>query len=209
VTAADFPARAQTGLPISDESALQMVSETVDEREPHPSRRSQRTGPPQGERILSFENNRTARPEEAPSSGGVSKGARWRKSTVSPQGVSGAPRPGSAWHEVRGRASPTLRSLGSGSWAPSGRAPADLKSSLEDGVVPRSTSFETAPETTAPPQDERGVIGARQLAAHPEEAAPEQARSFRAVSKGSQRPSRRVPAEPNQSSIRPVIPVRK
>ena len=57
---------------------------TVDKREPHPSRRSQKKGPPQGERKLSFENNnRTARPEEPPSSGGVSKGARWRKSTVS------------------------------------------------------------------------------------------------------------------------------
>jgi NDP-sugar pyrophosphorylase family protein len=66
-------------------------SETVDKREPHPSRRSQRKGPPQGERKLSFENNnRTARPEEPPpeeqsvpkGSGGVSKGARWRRSTV-------------------------------------------------------------------------------------------------------------------------------
>ncbi|MGD0947249.1 MAG: phospholipid carrier-dependent glycosyltransferase [Candidatus Binatia bacterium] len=49
-------------------------------REPHPSRRSQEQGPPQGERKLSFEHtNRTARPEEPPSSGGVSKGARWRR----------------------------------------------------------------------------------------------------------------------------------
>ena len=57
--------------------------ETVDKREPHPSRRSQRKGPPQGERKLSFDNNnRTARPEEPPSCGGVSKGARWSKSTA-------------------------------------------------------------------------------------------------------------------------------
>jgi cob(I)alamin adenosyltransferase len=58
-------------------------SEGADKREPHPSRRSQEKGPPQGERKLVFErNNRSARPEEPPSSGGVSKGARRRKSTV-------------------------------------------------------------------------------------------------------------------------------
>jgi hypothetical protein len=55
-------------------------------------------------------------------------------------------------------------------------------------------SFETAPEKMAPPQDERKGMAVKQFAAHPEEAAPEQARFFRAVSKGSQRPSRRVPA---------------
>jgi hypothetical protein len=60
-----------------------LLTGSVDKREPHPSRRSQKKGPPQGERKLSFENNnRTARPEEPPSSGGVSKGARWRKSTL-------------------------------------------------------------------------------------------------------------------------------
>ena len=55
-----------------------------DKREPHPLRRSsepassrsQEKGPPQGERKLSLQsNNRTARPEEPPSSGGVPKGA--------------------------------------------------------------------------------------------------------------------------------------
>ena len=150
VAVADSPALAQTAPPISDESALQMVSETVDKREPHPSRRSQnpstrrsapaQEGPPQGERILSLENNnRTARPEESPSSGGVSKpvlshvegGARWRKSTVSPPDASGETRPGTAWHEVRGRSSPTLSSFGGGSWAPTGRAAVDLKSNAE------------------------------------------------------------------------------
>jgi 4-amino-4-deoxy-L-arabinose transferase-like glycosyltransferase len=46
----------------------------------HPSRRSRKEGPPEGERKRSFENNnRTARPEEPPSSGGVSKGARVRR----------------------------------------------------------------------------------------------------------------------------------
>jgi hypothetical protein len=59
--------------------------------ERHPSRRSQKKGPPQGERkLLSENNNGTARPEEAPFSGGVSKpalsavegGARWEKSTL-------------------------------------------------------------------------------------------------------------------------------
>ncbi len=169
VTAADSPALAQTAPPISDESALQMVSETVDEREPHPSRRSQnpstrrsapaQEGPPQGERILSFENNnRTARPEEpppeersvskgsgGPSTGlrtGVSKpalsdvegGARWRKSTVSPPDASAGTRPGTAWHEVRGRSSPTLSSFGGGSWAPSGRVAVDLKSNAEVNI---------------------------------------------------------------------------
>ena len=60
--------------------------ETVDKREPHPSRRSQRKGPPQGERKLPFENtNRTARPEEPHSFGGVSKGARWERPTVTLQ----------------------------------------------------------------------------------------------------------------------------
>jgi len=60
-----------------------LPQETVDKREPHPRRRSQRKGPPQGERKMFFQrNNRTARPEEPPSSGGVSKGARWRESTV-------------------------------------------------------------------------------------------------------------------------------
>ena len=50
-----------------------------DKQESHPSRRSQKKGPPQGERKFSFENNdRTARPEEPPFSGDVSKGARWR-----------------------------------------------------------------------------------------------------------------------------------
>jgi acyl-CoA thioesterase FadM len=69
--------------------------ETVDQQKPHPSRRSQEQGPPQGERKSSFENNnRTARPEEPPpeersvskGSGGVSKGARWRGPAVSPAG---------------------------------------------------------------------------------------------------------------------------
>ena len=142
VTAADSPPRSQTASPISDESALQMVSETVDKREPHPSRRSQnpstrrsapaQEGPPQGERTLSFENNnRTARPEEPPSSGGVSKGARWIRSTVSPQDTSGETRPGTAWHEVRGRSAPTLSGFGGGSWMPTGRAAVDLKSNAE------------------------------------------------------------------------------
>jgi 3-oxoacyl-[acyl-carrier-protein] synthase II len=58
--------------------------EAVDEREPHPSRRSRKKGPPQGERKLSLDDNtRTARPEEPPSSGGVSKGARRKESTAS------------------------------------------------------------------------------------------------------------------------------
>jgi GTP-binding protein len=66
------------------DDGVRLPRETVDKREPHPSRRSQKKGPPQGERKLSFENNNgTARPEEPPSSGGVSKGARWRKSTAS------------------------------------------------------------------------------------------------------------------------------
>jgi hypothetical protein len=126
-----------------------------------------------------------------------------------PQDASGETPPGTAWHEVRGRFSPPLGSLGGSSWAPTGQTAVDLKSGVEDGVVPRSPSLETAPEKTAPPQDERGMIGAKQLTAHPQEAAPEQARSFRAVSKGSQRPSRRVRAEPSQSSARPGAPVRK
>jgi hypothetical protein len=79
------------------------AAEPVDKREPHPSRRSQnpstrreestsaQEGPPQGERKLSFENNNTtARPEEPPSSGGVSKGSP-RKPTVSAAGPANAP----------------------------------------------------------------------------------------------------------------------
>jgi hypothetical protein len=65
-------------------NALPPFEEAVDKREPHPSRRPQKKGPPQGERKLSFENqNRTVRPEEPPSSGGVSKGVLARKSTAS------------------------------------------------------------------------------------------------------------------------------
>jgi 2-succinyl-5-enolpyruvyl-6-hydroxy-3-cyclohexene-1-carboxylate synthase len=78
--------------PLMPTSMSPPVEETVDKREPHPSRRSQEKGPPQGERNLFFEdNNRTARPEEAPAFGVVSKpvlsavegGARWRESTLS------------------------------------------------------------------------------------------------------------------------------
>jgi hypothetical protein len=57
---------------------------SIAQRGTHPSRRSQKKGPPQGERKSFFENNdKTARPEERPSSGRVSKGARRRQSTVS------------------------------------------------------------------------------------------------------------------------------
>jgi len=109
VSAGDGPPRAQTEPPISNQSALQMVPETVDKREPHPlrrssgqaSRRSQKTRPPQGERISSFENNdRTARP-------------------------------GSAWHEVRGDSTPTLGSFGSAGWAPTEHAAVELKLNAE------------------------------------------------------------------------------
>lgn len=65
----------------------QAGDETLDGREPHPSRRSQEQGSPQGERRLALEDNdRTARPEEPPSSGGVSRGAGHRKTTVSEAG---------------------------------------------------------------------------------------------------------------------------
>jgi acyl-CoA thioester hydrolase len=69
--------------------------ESADSGEPHPlrrssgqaSRRSPEKGPPQGERkLLLKNNNRTARPEEPPFSGGVSKGARWEEPTISPAG---------------------------------------------------------------------------------------------------------------------------
>jgi AcrR family transcriptional regulator len=72
-----------------------LITGSDGDSESHPSRRSQKKGPPQGERKLSLENNnRTVRPEEPPSSGGVSKpalspaegGARWRESTVSCKG---------------------------------------------------------------------------------------------------------------------------
>jgi GTP-binding protein len=60
--------------------------EIVDKREPHLLRRSQKKRPPQGARKLSLQDNSTTvRPEEPPSFGGASKGARWRKSTVSGQ----------------------------------------------------------------------------------------------------------------------------
>jgi len=59
---------------VAPQEALQPPPSPV--LEPHPSRRSQEKGPPQGERGLFPENNnRTARPEEPPSFGGVSKGA--------------------------------------------------------------------------------------------------------------------------------------
>ena len=63
-------------------AAAPSASGSVDERQPHPSRRSQAKGPPQGERKFSLDNNNaTARPEEPPSFGGVSKGARSSEST--------------------------------------------------------------------------------------------------------------------------------
>jgi acetyl/propionyl-CoA carboxylase alpha subunit/acetyl-CoA carboxylase carboxyltransferase component len=50
---------------------------TTDKRAPHPSRRSQKKGPPQGDRPWLLDNNNTpVRPEEPPSLGGISKGAR-------------------------------------------------------------------------------------------------------------------------------------
>jgi 2-succinyl-5-enolpyruvyl-6-hydroxy-3-cyclohexene-1-carboxylate synthase len=93
--------------PLMPASGPPPVEETVDKREPHPSRRSQnpstrreksapaQEGPPQGERKLFFEdNNRTARPEEPHAFGGVSKGARWRESTLSEtEGASAADGP--------------------------------------------------------------------------------------------------------------------
>jgi crossover junction endodeoxyribonuclease RuvC len=65
------PRTGRTAFPLPDP----LTHGTVDKREPHPSRRSQKKGAPQGERKLFSNNNRTARPEEPPSSGGVSKGA--------------------------------------------------------------------------------------------------------------------------------------
>jgi DNA polymerase elongation subunit (family B) len=59
------------------------LAESVDTREPRPSRRSQEKGPPQGERKAFLEDNTTARPEEPPCGGGVSKGARRRGSALS------------------------------------------------------------------------------------------------------------------------------
>jgi tRNA threonylcarbamoyl adenosine modification protein (Sua5/YciO/YrdC/YwlC family) len=75
------------------------LHESVDKRESHPSRRSRKKGPPQGERKVFVEvNEGTARPEEPPflpiipssgpplaayrGTGRVSKGARWRRATV-------------------------------------------------------------------------------------------------------------------------------
>jgi hypothetical protein len=76
-----------------------------------------------------------------------------------PAGAFAETRLGAAWHEVRGRPPLPLGSSGSGGWASSGQTAVHFKSSVEDDVVPRSASFETAPERTAPPQDERGMIG--------------------------------------------------
>jgi GTP-binding protein len=84
-----FPVSAAHGRGLAElmEELLQLVPagmpaetpaqpEGIDRQEPHPSRRSQQKGPPQGERGISLENHkRTARPEEPPSFGGVSKGA--------------------------------------------------------------------------------------------------------------------------------------
>jgi hypothetical protein len=76
--------------PAHQQGVVMPAHESVDKWEPHPSRRSQKKGPPQGERTLSFEiNNTPARPEEPPSSGGVSKGAGRRKSTVWHAGIQG------------------------------------------------------------------------------------------------------------------------
>jgi DNA polymerase elongation subunit (family B) len=63
--------------------------ESVDGRGPHPSRRSQEKGPPQGERKSFLEDRGTARPEEPPSSGGLSKGTRCIRSAAFPNDAPG------------------------------------------------------------------------------------------------------------------------
>src|SRR5512139_2865155 len=74
----------QPGNRIPGLNCMKSAEETVDKHAPHTSQQSQKKGPPQGEQKLSLQNNNaTARPEEPPSVGGVSKGARRRKSTVS------------------------------------------------------------------------------------------------------------------------------
>ncbi len=60
------------------------VRECLDKQQADPSRRPQKKGPPQGERKESFElDYPTAHPEQPPFFGGMSKGARRRKSTIS------------------------------------------------------------------------------------------------------------------------------
>ena len=80
LAAAPEPASAETAAVEPSNRLACPPGGTVDRRQPHPSRRSQEKGPPQGERKLSFaRDNRTARPEEPPPEEG---GARWRKSPV-------------------------------------------------------------------------------------------------------------------------------
>lgn len=68
------------------ELLVELVLKVITEREPHPSRRSQEMGPPQGERSLILHMSQdTARPEELPSTGRVSKGARWEKAAFLPE----------------------------------------------------------------------------------------------------------------------------
>ena len=68
-----------------------LITSSDSNGESHPSRRSQKKGPPQGERKLSLgNNNRTVRPEERsvskPALSRAEGGARWRESTVSCKG---------------------------------------------------------------------------------------------------------------------------
>jgi hypothetical protein len=72
-------------------------------------------------------------------------GNRTNPARAVPQDASGEPRPGSAWHEVRGGSSPTLSSFDRGSWAPTGRAAPDLKSNAEvdpSGRIPPSQAVQ-------------------------------------------------------------------
>jgi cation:H+ antiporter len=70
-----------------------------------------------------------------------------------------------------------------------------LDASKTSGALPRSHASRRRLERRRLLSVSGKISGSEEMTAHPEEAAPEQARSFRAVSQGSQRLSRRVPAE--------------
>jgi cation:H+ antiporter len=76
-----------------------------------------------------------------------------------------------------------------------GRTEPKLNAGTMSGALPRSHASRRRLERWRLLSVSGKVSRSEEITAHPEEAAPKQARSFRAASKGSQRPSRRVLAE--------------
>jgi hypothetical protein len=107
VSVGDCPPLAQAELPISDESALQVIDVDI------------------------CKDSGDLSPPVAGASERAALGNRADPAPAVPRDRSGGTRPGSAWHEVRGDSTPTLGSFGSASWAPTEHAAMDLKLNAE------------------------------------------------------------------------------